>query len=230
MTSSFSLKTIGFLTEAGQQNDPQWLDAQADRYDKLVKAPFVDLAVGLKAALQPQLPDYHFPTQGIGRIKKTANKIVAGMPCYKDWLSISASIPSRSRFERNPHLFFGILPNIQPYMGVVVAGGLFMPSGPQLKKMRMAIAENASAFHLLFADPAFQQRFKTNFSRNEVAARVPRGFDANHVDVDRLMLKSYLVIKNISAAQFASPNLLTSVVEDFKQLARLNRLIESVLD
>ena len=31
MTSSFSLKTIAFLTEAGQQNDPLWLDAQADR-------------------------------------------------------------------------------------------------------------------------------------------------------------------------------------------------------
>ena len=74
MTSSFSLKTIAFLTEAGQQNDPLWLDAQADRYDKLVKAPFVDLAVGLKAALQPQLPNYHFPTQGIGRIKKNCKQ------------------------------------------------------------------------------------------------------------------------------------------------------------
>lgn len=230
MTSAFSSKTIPFLTEAGQQTHPQWLDAHADDYDKLVKRPFIDLAVGLKAALQPLLPDYHFPTQGIGRIKKTANKIVDGMPCYKDWLSISASIPSESRFERNPHLFFGILPNIQPYMGVVVAGGLFMPSGPQLKKMRMAIAENASDFHALFADAAFKKSFKTNFSRDQVAARVPRGFDANHPDVDWLMLKSFLVIKNISAAQFASPSLLASVVEDFTQLERLNRLIEVVLD
>ena len=229
MTSSFSNKTIPFLTEAGQQTDPQWLDTHADDYDKLVKKPFIDLAVGLKAELQPLLPDYHFPTQGIGRIKKTANKIVGGMPCYKDWLSISAAVPSQSRFERNPHLFFGILPNIQPYMGVVVAGGLFMPSGPQLKKMRIAIANDASAFHALFADAEFKKRFKANFSRDQVAARVPRGYDASHPDVDWLMLKSFLVIKNISAAQFSSLTLLKSVVEDLKQLARLNRLIESVL-
>lgn len=113
------------MTEAGQQTGPHWLDAHADDYEKWVKKPFIDLVIGLKAELQPLLPDYHFPTQGIGRIKKTANKIIEGMPCYKDWLSISASVPSESRFERNPHLFFGILPNIQPYMGVVVAGGLF---------------------------------------------------------------------------------------------------------
>ncbi len=230
MTSHFSNETIPFLTEAGQKTDPHWLDAHADDYDKLVKKPFIDLAVGLKAELQPLLPDYHFPTQGIGRIKKTANKIVDGMPCYKDWLSISASIPSASRFERNPHLFFGILPNIQPYMGVVVAGGLFMPSSPQLKKMRMAIADDASAFHALFSDAAFKIRFKTNFSRDQVAARVPRGYDASHPDVDWLMLKSFLVKKNISAAQFTSPKLLVSLVEDFSQLARLNRLIETVLN
>jgi uncharacterized protein (TIGR02453 family) len=230
MTSSFSNETIPFLTEAGQKTDPHWLDAHADRYEKFVKKPFIDLAAGLKAELQPLLPDYHFPTQGIGRIKKTANKIVDGMPCYKDWLSISASVPPASRFERNPHLFFGILPNIQPYMGVVVAGGLFMPSSPQLKKMRMAIADDASAFHALFADAAFKKRFKANFSRDQVAARAPRGYDASHPDVDWLMLKSFLVRKNISAEQFTSPALLESVVEDFKQLARLNRLMESVLD
>ena len=230
MTSAFSSKTIPFLTEAGQQTDPQWLDARIEVYDKLVKRPFIDLAVGLKAALQPLLPDYHFPTQGIGRIKKSTNKIVNGLPAYKDWLSISASVPSDSRFERNPHLFFGILPNIKPYMGVVVAGGLFMPSGPQLKKMRIAIADDASAFHALFADAEFKKRFKANFSRDQVAARAPRGYDASHPDVDWLMLKSFLVIKNLSTSQFASPTLLESVVEDFKQLARLNRLIESVLD
>ncbi len=230
MTNKFSRKSLAFLMQAGQQTDPDWLDAQGIQYDKLIKTPFVELAFGLKAALQPLLPDYHFPTQGIGRIKKTANKIVDGMPYYKDWLSISAARPPASRFERNPHLFFGMLPNIPPYMGVVVAGGLFMPSGPQLKKMRIAIAENASAFHALFEDRDFQKRFKGEFARDAVTSRIPRGFDANHPDVDWLMLKSFLVKKNLTAAQFTSPDLLASIVEDFKQLARLNRLIEAVLD
>lgn len=124
----FSSRTLPFLTEAGQQTNPNWLEENQAAYEAHVRRPFIDLAERLKTELQPSVPDYHFPVKGIGRIKKAANKVVSGGPCCKDWLSISISKPSESRFERNPHLFFGILPNIPPYMGVVVAGGLFMPS------------------------------------------------------------------------------------------------------
>lgn len=133
----FTSRTLPFLIEAGQQIDPNWLEENHAAYEAHVRGPFIDLAERLKTALQPIVPDYHFPVKGIGRIKKTANHVVSGGPSCKDWLSISISKPSESRFERNPHLFFGILPNIPPYRGVVVAGGLFMPSGPQLKKVRM---------------------------------------------------------------------------------------------
>ena len=141
----------------------------------------------------------------------------------------SLSKPSESRFERNPHLFFGILPNIPPYRGVVVAGGLFMPSGPQLKKVRNAIAQDAQPFHALFADPAFKARFKVDFSREEVASRAPRGFDPDHPDMEWLKLKRFLVVKKLSTAEFTSADLVPAVAEDFKQLIRLNRLLEDVL-
>jgi uncharacterized protein (TIGR02453 family) len=229
MSIKFSKQTLPFMTEAGKKTDPTWLDKNQESYETLVRQPFIDLAERLKTSLQSSVPDYHFPTKGIGRIKKNANKIVRGSTCYKSWLSISIAKPSESRFERNPHLFFGILHNIPPYMGVVVAGGLFMPSGPQLKKMREAIAKDARPFHALFADPAFKSRFKTNFSRENVASRPPRGFDPNHPDMDWLMLKNFLVVKTLSDTKFTSSNLVPSVVEDFKQLIRLNRLIEKAI-
>ena len=225
----FSNRTLPFLTEAGQQTDPNWLDENQAIYEAHVRGPFVDVAERLKTALQPIVPDYHFPVKGIGRMKKTANHIVSGGPCCKDWLSISISKPSASRFERNPHLFFGILPNIPPYRGVVVAGGLFMPSGPQLKKVRNAIAQDAQPFHALFADPAFKARFKVDFSREEVASRAPRGFDPDHPDMEWLKLKRFLVVKKLSTAEFTSADLVPAVAEDFKQLIRLNRLLEDVL-
>lgn len=226
----FSRQTLPFLTEAGQQTDPNWLEDNQAAYEAHVRGPFIDLAQRLKTELQPSVPDYHFPVKGIGRIKKAANYTVSGGPCYKDWLSISISKPSDSRFERNPHLFFGILPNIPPYMGVVVAGGLFMPSGPQLKKVRNAIARDSQPFHALFADPAFKARFKSDFSREEIASRPPRGFDPDHPDMEWLKLKRFLVVKKLSNTEFTSPDLVPAVAEDFKQLIRLNRLLEDVLD
>lgn len=225
----FSNRTLPFLTEAGQQTNPNWLDENQAIYEAHVRGPFVDVAERLKTALQPIVPDYHFPIKGIGRIKKTANHIVSGGPCCKDWLSISISKPSPSRFERNPHLFFGILPNIPPYRGVVVAGGLFMPSGPQLKKVRNAIAQDAQAFHALFSDPAFKARFKSDFSREEVSSRPPRGVDPDHPDMVWLKLKRFLVVKKLSNTEFISQDLVPALVEDYKQLIRLNRLLEDAL-
>jgi uncharacterized protein (TIGR02453 family) len=229
MKFKFSNKTIPFLTDAAQQTDASWLDDKLTTYNEIVRLPFLEIAETTKAQLQATVPDYHFPTKGIGRIKKSANKVASGDAAFKDWLSISASKPSGSRFERNPHLFFGILPNIPPYMGVIVAGGLFMPSSPQLKKVRNAIAQNPKPFHQLFNDADFKARFKNRFSNDNFAAKLPRGFDPNHPDVEWLKLKAFLVIKKLSKTEFTSAELAQSVVEDYQQLIRLNRLLEEIL-
>lgn len=225
----FTKKTIPFLTLAGKQTDPLWLAAHQSEFDEHVRLPFIALAEHLKQFLQPVAADYHFPTKGIGRIKRLANKVMPGDVHYKDWLSLSASKPSDSRFERNPHLFFGILPNEPPWHGVIVAGGLFMPSGPQLKKMRTAIAEDSTAFHKLFADKAFNARFKDGFSRFNVASKMPRGYPPDHPDRDWLMLKSFLVVRKMPSAEFISPQLADTIVSDYQQLLRLNRVIEEIL-
>lgn len=229
MDEKFSKKTLPFLTQAGQQTDPEWLSAHQAEYDALVRLPFIALAEHLKQAMQSDAADYHFPTKGIGRIKRLANKVMPGEPHYKDWLSLSASRPSDSRFERNPHLFFGILPNEAPWNGVIVSGGLFMPSGPQLKKMRNAISEDAKPFHSLFKDKKFKERFKEGFSSFNIAARAPRGCDPEHPDIEWLRLKSFLVVKKLATAEFASAELADTLVADFKQLLRLNRLIEEIV-
>ncbi|MDN3988951.1 DUF2461 family protein, partial [Zwartia vadi] len=69
----FSRQTLPFLTEAGQQTDPNWLEDNQAAYKAHVRGPFIDLAQRLKTELQPSVPDYHFPVKGIGRIKKAAN-------------------------------------------------------------------------------------------------------------------------------------------------------------
>lgn len=230
MIRKFSTKTIPFLKKAGQQTSPDWLDENQSKYEALVRLPFIDLAENLKAALLPFAADYHFPTKGIGRIKRAANKVIDGQPHYKDWLSLSASKPSGSRFERNPHLFFGILPNEPAYQGIIVAGGLFMPSGPQLKKIRSAIAANSEPFHRLFSDRDFKARFKSGFILTNSASRVPRGFDVDHPDLEWIKLKNFLVQKKIPLTEFTSLELADHIVKDFKQLLRLNRLLEDILD
>lgn len=40
----FSNRTLPFLTEAGQQTDPNWLDENQAIYEAHVRGPFVDVA------------------------------------------------------------------------------------------------------------------------------------------------------------------------------------------
>mgnify|MGYP006182646929 CR=1 FL=1 len=66
----FSNRTLPFLTEAGQQTDPNWLEENKATFEAHVRGPFIDLAERLKDSLQSSVPDYHFPTKGIGRIRR----------------------------------------------------------------------------------------------------------------------------------------------------------------
>lgn len=115
-------------------------------------------------------------------------------------------------------------------MGVILAGGLFMATSGQLKRLRQAIASDAEPFHGLFADPAFASLFSKGFEQENLAARMPRGFDPSHADEQWLRLKTFLVVKRVPSDVFTSPELAMWLVQHYRQLVRLNRLLESVLD
>ena len=59
----FTSRTLPFLIEAGQQIDPNWLEENHAAHEAHVRGPFIDLAERLKTALQPIVPDYHFPVK-----------------------------------------------------------------------------------------------------------------------------------------------------------------------
>ena len=59
--------------------------------------------------------------------------------------------------------------------------------------------------------------------------RVPRGFPVDHKDMNWLKLKRFVVWKEISIKDFSSSNLSESVIGDFKQALRLNKLLDKAL-
>ena len=223
----FSKQTLDFLVKAGKQKKPDWLEKNSELYEEVLRKPFIALAEKIKVSLKSSAPGYHFPSKGLARIKRPDFKVAGGQPQFKDWISMIATRPSKSRFESNPHLFFGLFPNEENK--ILVAGGLWQPTSQQTRLIREAISKNAGPFRKLFSDAAFKSRFKNGFSMDKVADRVPRGFDENHKDLQWIKLKKFVVIKEISIKDFSSPNFSDSVVKDFKQAMRLNNLLDSAL-
>ena len=226
----FSEESLEFLKLAGKQDEPTWLDDNDAKYQQLIRRPLLALGETLKDALAVESNGYHLPTKGIGRIKKPSNKVGLDGAYFKDWVSYIATRPSLSRFEKNPLLFFGLLPNDPEWNGVVVAGGLYMASSTQTRRIRQAIADDSKPFKRLFADKAFQTSFKNGFDPLMKGKACPRGFNADHPDIEWLKLKTFFVSKKLTMEELNSPDLAHNLVRDFRQLLRLNALLDNAID
>lgn len=223
----FSSAAIRFLQTAARQKRPEWLDKHRAEYEELIRDPLQNLARHLKKELAPHAPGYNFPQKGIGRLKRPAgsepNEWSAGV--YRSWIHYSAAIPRTSRFENNPNLYF-MIDSTDPKDTILVAGGLYMPSSKQMRALREAIAEDAQAFDRLFADKAFKKCFPGGFSDERISSRVPRGFDPAHPRMDWIRLQAFFVWKPYKRSEFTSAKFPSLVARDFRQILRLNELLD----
>jgi uncharacterized protein (TIGR02453 family) len=226
----FTSATIPFLKKAGRQKRLDWLDKNRAEFEELVREPLQQLARDLAAELSPLASDYHFPLKGIGRLKRPAGRTYdRGGGVYKSWMAYSVSRPKESRFESNPNLFFMINSEDGEGDEVLVAGGLYMASSRQVRAIREAIAKDASAFDELFASKDFKKCFPEGFSDEYKSTRPPRGFDPDHPRMDWLKLQSFFVWHPYKKKEFTSAEFSSIVARDWKQVLRLNRLLEQAI-
>jgi len=229
MTSPrFSDATFQLLKSASRARRPDWLDRNRTEYEDSLLNPLKALAARAASELKPLAPGYRFPLKGIGRLRRPSHRVAEGASLFKNWVSYSASIPRESRFDHNPNLFFLINPD-DTKDSVLVAGGLYMPSSRQTRSIREAIASDASAFDELFADKAFARCFPGGFSDERTATRPPRGFDPNHPRLDWLKLQAFFVWKPYSRKEFKSAAFAEKVVADWRQILRLNHLLDQAI-
>ncbi len=91
------------------------------------------------------------------------------------------------------------------------------------------MSQAISPFHELFADSQFKAQLKKGFFVDETSDRVPRRFATDHEDLVWIRLKKFVVMKEIPIKIFSSAKFGESVIMDFKQALRLNRLLDQAL-
>lgn len=229
-TASLSRGTISFIEKASKQKKVEWLDKNRAEYEREVIVPLKTIAQHLKTKLSPIAKDYHFPQQGLGRLKRSKLSLQQYGGPIKDYISYSAKRPAQSRFDHNPSIFLLVYPADQEGDEVLLAGGLYMPSSRQLKSIRQAIAVNATPFENLFKSKAFASRFPGGFCDERKSTRVPRGFDANHPQVEWLKHQGYFVWRSYKPKEYTSPSFGDLLVKDARQILRLNDLLDQAID
>jgi len=211
---------------AGKRRQEDWLSRNDVPYQRLIRMPLLALIESVSYELTSEARGYLSPVREIGRIKKPVNKVERGGAYFKIWISYIAARPSKSRFEKNPLLSFVLLPNDHQWNGVVVAGGLYMTSSLQARRVRQNTADDSGPVKELFRDGAFNKHFRHGFDPMMKAQRCPRGFDADHPDIGWIKLKTFFVCKKLTMREFGSPNLAQNLAGDFRQLLRLNELLQ----
>ncbi|MEQ9366032.1 MAG: DUF2461 domain-containing protein [Leptospirales bacterium] len=121
----------------------------------------------------------------------------------------------------------GYYVHVEPGGESMIAGGIYMPPGPELLKIRTAIAANSAPLRKILKAAKFKRSFG-DFA-GERLKTIPRGFSKDHPDQDLLKLKSFIVSRKLTDAQMLKNDLAKTTLADFKLLAPLNAYLNEAL-
>lgn len=97
-----------------------------------------------------------------------------------------------------------------------LAGGFWGPNAADLKRIRSEFAHDPESFRSILNSKSFIQTFGT--LQGELLKTAPKGFDVNHVAIDLLRYKQFLIMKRFTDAELLSPLFLEQAVETLKNM------------
>lgn len=119
--------------------------------------------------------------------------------------NFGASIAEGGKKSLNAGYYLHIQPGNESFIG----GGLYMPPGEQLKKIRQEIDYNAPELLKIVATKDFKQAYGK--IQGEKLSRAPKGYEPSHPNIEFLKLKSYVALHTLTDDDIQSPQLLENL-------------------
>ena len=214
--------TLRFLQDLARHNQRAWFQKNRPRYEaargEVVRV--VDAVMAGIAHFEPNILEQD-PEDCFFRINRDTRFAKDKTP-YKT--HFGAFITDRGRKADRA----GYYVHVQPGESLV-AGGLYMPPGPQLKAVRRALLEDAAGLRRILAKPAFRKRFGRELPGAKLKT-VPRDVPKDHPDADLLRLTSFEVYRMASDREVLSPRFVTNAVRDFRAISEFVHWLNAALD
>ena len=110
------------------------------------------------------------------------------------------------------------------------AGGLWMPMGPDLNKVRQEIDYNFTEWRKILGGRVFKKNFPEGMSKEDILTRPPKGYGDDNPAIEYLKLKSFIVTRKFSDAEVLSASFLRQLLKTYQPIKDLvyflNRSIE----
>lgn len=213
--------TIDFLKKLGKNNNKAWFDKNRDNYEA-AKEDFETFITELRdelAKLEPAITDQK-PKDMIFRIFRDVRFSKDKTP-YKDHFGAYMSRAGRKAPDAGYYL------HLMPGKSFL-AGGIWMPENPVLKKLRQEVDYNLKEFNGIIKAPAFKKLFTK--LEGEQLKTVPQGYSADNPAIEYLKMKSFIVSTPIKDEDFLSKTAVSKMMKTFTTMKPLVDFLNRALD
>jgi len=214
-----------FLTELKNNNNRDWFNDNKDRYLNSVADPMCRFVAAMGPRLE-KISKYYVadPRRHGGsmfRIYRDARFSKDKRP-YKEHVGCQFRHVA-GKDAHAPGFYAHFEPN-----NIRIGGGVWMPSGPALFKIRTAIAENPDEWKKITNNKILKSRFGS--INGDQLTRPPRGFDKEHPMIDDIKRKSFFIMHPIDTELTLTPKFITEVERIFKTASPMMEFLTKAVE
>jgi uncharacterized protein (TIGR02453 family) len=184
--TGFPKRGIEFLKKLKRNNNRDWFEKHKLEYEDNVKFPMQCLIASLRSGFVRFAPEFELnPKRSIFRIYRDVRFSQDKTP-YKTHIAAHVVLGGKPKGFLGSGYYLHVEPG-ECYVG----GGIYIPSGDQLKKIRSAIAKRGNEFLRIVEN----KKFKKTFSpfQWQTLQRIPKGYSDDHPMAEWLKFKQFFV-------------------------------------
>jgi uncharacterized protein (TIGR02453 family) len=213
-------KAEPFLKHLEKNNDRGWFEAHRPEYESAL-GRFEDFV----AAIIIEMSGFAdmagvTPKDCMFRIFRDVRFSKDKTP-YKTYMSAAIG-PGGRRSSRFPYYL-----HVGPGNHSMLAGGCHEPSTEQLAQWRIAVDKDATALKKIIGKKDFVAAF--GGLAGEKLVKAPRGYPADHPELELLRLKEIAVMHNVTDKELLSPSVVQTSAAVFKTMKPLLDYLGSIL-
>jgi uncharacterized protein (TIGR02453 family) len=213
---------IDFMKRLKRNNNRPWFEKHKEEYESFVKLPMQSLIVALQPHFEKFAPEFDLnPKRSLFRIYRDVRFSKDKTP-YKTHAAAHFVLRGKPKGIEGSGYYLHIEPG-----EVFLGGGIYMPDGDQLKKIRRAIADHPDQFLAIVQKTTFKKKFGK--LEGEKLQRVPQGYDADHAMAEWLKYKQFFVGVEWSESKCLRRGFVDEVAGVFETAAPLVRFLNEAM-
>lgn len=215
----FTPATWDFLSDLRANNDRLWFEANKKRYEAHVKAPLLHFITAFAEPLRRLHPDFVADPRPAGGSMFRIHRDVR-FSRDKSPYKVHAAAHFRHRAGKDAHApgFYVHLEPGDSMLGI----GLWQPEPPVLQQLRTSLVDHPDRWIAARDATGFRPPWSITGER---AARVPKGYPADHPLADDLRLKDFVAMCPLSEEEIFGPDFVDIVYDRFSRAVPMQRAL-----